>query len=205
VTSMFEMRVAAALPLLFAPGTQYHYSNIGFKTLGVIAEKAGGTSLDALYHRVIIDPLHLASAAYDPTAVIGGEHATPYLVEDGGKTKDATRLDMGGLSGSGGIVSNVRDEARFLTSLVQGKILSRQSVSQLESPGPGGYGLGTGVGSICGRHVYTHGGATHATMAEVAVTGDGKRVVVLLVNGRTADSWGDDLPVQALKNLFCAA
>jgi hypothetical protein len=42
-------------------------------------------------------------------------------------------------------------------------------------------------------------------MAEVAVSSDGSRVAVLLTNGRTYDSWGDYLPVQALNTLFCAA
>jgi hypothetical protein len=30
-------------------------------------------------------------------------------------------------------------------------------------------------------------------------------VAVLLVNGRTYNSWNDDGPVQALDHLFCAA
>ncbi len=63
----FEMRVAAALPLLFQPGTDYHYSNIGYKTAAAIAEKAGHAPLADLYRRFIIDPLKLTSAGYDST------------------------------------------------------------------------------------------------------------------------------------------
>jgi hypothetical protein len=37
------------------------------------------------------------------------------------------------------------------------------------------------------------------------VNSDGSRVAVLLLNGRTYDSWADYLPVQALNDLFCAA
>lgn len=205
ITSRFEMRVAASLPLLFTPGTQYHYTNIGYKTLGVIAEKAGHASLDALYHRFIIDPLHLKSVGYDPTAAVAGDHATPYVVGKNGKLQDATHLDMGGLSGSGGIVSDVRDEATFLTALMQGKILSRPMLSQLQTAGLGNYGFGTGVMPMCGDTVYNHGGATRATMTQVAVDGDGSRVTVLLLNGRTWNSWGDNEPQQALQTLYCAS
>jgi D-alanyl-D-alanine carboxypeptidase len=205
VTSRFEMHIAAAIPLLFTPDTQYHYTNIGYKTLGVIAEKAGGTSLDSLYHRVIIDPLDLSSAGYDPTAEVAGEHATPYVVGNGGASKDATRLDMGGLSGSGGIVSDARDEAHFLTALMKGKIVSPALVRQLRKPYLAGYGYGTGVAPMCGDTVYQHGGATRATMAEAAVNGKGTRVVVLLLNGRTWNSWGDAEPPQALQKLYCAS
>jgi D-alanyl-D-alanine carboxypeptidase len=197
---MLEMRVAAALPLLFEPGSGFHYSNIGFKTAAAVAEKAAGMSLDTLYHRFIIDPLELSSATYDPTATVTGEHAVGYIVEHGGTLRDATRLDIGSVAASGGIVSDARDEASFLVSLMQGKILGRPFVRRLQTEG-----FGTGVGTMCGQTVYSHGGATLAYMAEVAVNGDGSRVAVLLVNGRTYNSWGDDQNQQALQELFCAA
>lgn len=205
ISSEFEMRIAAALPLLFDPGTQFHYSNIGYKTLGAIAEKAGGASLPALYERYIIGPLHLRNVEDAATATISGRHATPYIVEKNGVLRDATHLEMGNLEGSGGIVSDVRDEATFLTALVQGKILGSAMLKKLETSGPGYYGFGIGVEPLCGDTVYNHGGATHATMAEVAVNGDGSRVAVLLVNGRTWNSWGDDTPVEAVQSLYCAS
>jgi D-alanyl-D-alanine carboxypeptidase len=206
VPAIVEMRIAAALPLLFEPGTQYHYTNIGYKTLGVVAERAGHATLDTLYRRFIIDPLELRHTGYDPTAVLHGEHATPYIVEKKGKLVDATKRDMGGLEGSGGIVSDVRDEARFLTSLMQGKIVSHTLVSELQTPSElGSYGFGTGVSTMCGDTVFSHGGATNATMAEVAVNRDGSRVAVLLLNGRTWNSWGDSHPEQALQSLYCAS
>jgi len=42
-------------------------------------------------------------------------------------------------------------------------------------------------------------------MAEVAVNRNGSRVAVLLINGRTYNSWGDYLPTGALDRIFCAA
>jgi D-alanyl-D-alanine carboxypeptidase len=199
ISPLFEMRVAAALPLLFTPGTQFHYSNIGYKTAAAVAEKVAGAPLDTLYHRFIIDPLKLRSAGYDPTATVTGKHAVGYIVQEHGKLTDATHLDIGSVAASGGVVSNARDEATFLTSLMQGKILTRPFVTQLQANG-----FGTGVTTMCGQTVYTHGGATLAYMAEVAVTRAGRRVAVLLVNGRTHNSWGDGMTEQALQQLFCA-
>ena len=205
ITPEFEMRVAAALPLLFHPGTDYHYSNIGYKTAAVIAEKASHASLADLYRRFIIDPLKLTSAGYDPTAVINRTHALGYVIEAGGKARPNAGAGEGALAASGGVVVNAPDEARFLVALVQGRIVSKPYLRQIEQPTLASYGLGTGVGTICGVHVLTHGGATPSYMAEVAVAGDGSRVVVLLANGRTYNSWADYLPVQALNDLFCAA
>jgi D-alanyl-D-alanine carboxypeptidase len=200
ISPMFEMRVAAALPLLFTPGAQFHYSNIGYKTAAAIAERAADAPLDTLYHRYIIDPIKLSSAGYDPTATVTGKHATGYIIQKGGKPINATHLDIGTLAASGGVVTSARDEATFLTSLMQGKILSRPFVRQLEA-----HSYGTGVTTMCGQTAYTHGGATLAYMAEVAVNRTGSRVAVLLVNGRTYNSWGDNTTEQALQQLFCAA
>ena len=88
---------------------------------------------------------------------------------------------------------------------MQGRIVSKPYLRQIETPALEGYGLGTAVKTICGSQVLAHGGATASYMAEVAVAVDGSRVAVLLVNGRTYNSWGDNRPVRALETLFCAA
>jgi D-alanyl-D-alanine carboxypeptidase len=205
VSPELEMHVAAAVPLLFSPGSEFHYSNIGYKTVAAIAETAGHASLASLYRRFIIDPLKLASAGYDPGAEIAGPHALGYVIEPGGKAHANAGAGEGALAGSGGIVVNSHDEARFLVALVQGRIVSKPYLREIETPTLGSYGLGTGVDTICGQHVFTHGGATGSYMAEVAVNSTGSRVAVVLVNGRTYNSWNDDGPVQALDHLFCAA
>jgi D-alanyl-D-alanine carboxypeptidase len=205
ISPEFEIRVAAALPLLFSPGTDYHYSNIGYKTAAAIAEKASHASLADLYRRIIIDPLKLTSAGYDATSAITGSHALGYVIEAGGNARPNAGAGEGDLAASGGLVVNAPDEARFLVALVQGRIVSKTYLRQIEQPTLRSYGLGTGVGTICGVRVFTHGGATNSYMAEVAVNGDGTRVVVLLANGRTYNSWADYLPPQVLNELFCAA
>jgi D-alanyl-D-alanine carboxypeptidase len=205
VSPALEMRVAAALPPLFRPGGGYHYSNIGYKVAAAIAEKAGHRSLAALYRRFIINPLRLTSAGYAPTAAIRGRHALGYVVEKGGVPRANVGAGEGSLAASGGIVIDARDEARFLVALVQGRVVSKPYLRQMETPGLDAYGLGTGVGTLCGQHILSHGGATNAYMAEVAVNRAGTRVAVLLINGRTYNSWGDNLPVEALDKLFCAA
>jgi CubicO group peptidase (beta-lactamase class C family) len=131
--------------------------------------------------RLIIQPLDLRQTGYDPTAVVHGKHATPYIVENNGKLVDATNREMGGLEGSGGIVSDARDEAHFLTELMQGKIVSPMLVSDLQTPSNvAGYGFGTGVSTICGDTVFTF-------------------------NGRSWNSWGDYEPQGALQSLYCTS
>ncbi len=165
----------------------------------------GRSRIPGRCRRIIIDPLRLTSAGYDPTAAITGAHALGYVIEAGGEARPNAGAGEGALAASGGVVVNARDEARFLVALVRGRIVSEPYLRQIEQPTLQSYALGTGVGTICGVRAFTHGGATDSYMAEVAVNGDGTRVAVLLVNGRTYNSWADYLPVQVLHDLFCAA
>ena len=76
VSPTWWIRWAAWQPLLFAPGTGYHYSNIGYDILGLIAARAGGKPLPVLYRKQLFEPLGLHATAYDPQGPIGGPTPT---------------------------------------------------------------------------------------------------------------------------------
>jgi D-alanyl-D-alanine carboxypeptidase len=203
--TMLLIRAAAAIPLQFDPATSYHYSNIGYETAGVIAERAGRAPLAGLYRRVIIDPLGLSSAAYAPHGPIPGEHPVGYIVTHGGTAIAATRWGAGGLAAEGAIVVNARDEARFLVALVRGKVVPPTMLTQITAgsgPNPS-YGLGTVVERTCAGRTLSHNGGGMAWSSSVAVSADGSRVAVLLLNGHRSDDTGDPRP--ALMQLFCSA
>ena len=194
---LIEIRWAAALPLLFPPGTNYHYSNIGYKIAGRIAERASGESLAQLYRRVIITPLRLKSAVYAPNGPTPGEHPVGY--ENG---KAASRAGEGGLGAEGGIVSDARDEATFLVALVRGKLVPTGELFRAPA-GTIAYALGTGItGAPCAPTVYTHNGGGPAWSSSVVVSKDGSRVAVVLVNGRGGATADEALSEAALR-LFC--
>lgn len=204
---LLEMRFAAAVPLLTKPGSTYHYSNVGYITAGVIAARAAREPLDALYRRIIIDPLDLTSALYAPGDRWTGTHAVGYSVRKGGKLIAATDWWSGALAAQGGIVASARDEARFLVGLMQGKILSGRWLRELKTPNSadGVYALGVGRDTLCGRVAFAHNGGGLAYSSSAIVSEDGSRVAVLLLNGRTNDSSGDAVYPAAAARLFCAA
>jgi D-alanyl-D-alanine carboxypeptidase len=200
------IRFAAALPLEYPPRTTYHYSNIGYMVAGLIAERVGGADLAKLVREQIADPLGLDSAAYDPSARIGGSHAQGYTVGAHGKLTDTTTWTEG-LGANGGIVSDAADEARFLQALMRGELLEPPQLAALKRPSDfSNYGLGTGIDeSGCAGTVYGHNGGGSGYETNVFVSGDGNRVAVLLLNGRTADSHGDEVAFEAMRRLYCAA
>jgi len=195
---------AAALPLENPPDTTFDYSNIGYLVAGAIAERAGAADLRTLFRKQMIDPLHLTSRAYDPAAHIGGDHARGYSVARDRRLTDATTWTRG-LGADGGIVSNAPDEALFLQALMQSRILGPAQLAALEQTSAHStYALGVGLASSeCAGVGHDHNGGGEGFETNVFVSGDGARVAVLLLNGRTADNHGDGVAEDAMKRLFC--
>jgi D-alanyl-D-alanine carboxypeptidase len=196
---------AAALPLSYRPGTTYHYSNIGYTVAGMVAERAAGADMATLIRERIARPLGLRSAAYDPNGEIAGAHARGYRVGDGGRLTDATTWTLG-VGAGGGIVANAADEAHFLQALMQGRIVGARRLAEIKAPSASmSYGLGTGINpSGCAGMGYSHNGGGAGYETNVFVSGDGRRVAVLLLNGRTADNHGDEAAFEAMRRLYCA-
>ena len=213
VSPRLWVEFAAALPLLLPPGTAFHYSSIGYDVLGLVAERAGRATLATLIERQIVAPLGLRSAAYDPHSLITGPHANGYSVAANGKLTDTTTWTQG-IGAGGGMVSDAAEEARFLISLMQAKLVGSSALAEMKTPSapslnPDGtsYGLGVGVDKLggCAGTAYGHNGGLNGYETNVLVSGNGDRVAVLLLNGRTANDSGDNTAFEAMRQLYCAA
>jgi D-alanyl-D-alanine carboxypeptidase len=189
------IRVAAWQPLLFAPGSRYHHSNIGWNIVGLIAARVAGRPLPVLYRQRIFQPLGLTQTSYDPQGPIAGPHAQGYGITADGTLADTTaQAPFKGADGA--VVSNAADTATFLRALLGGRLVDRQRLVAL---------WGSGADSGCGRGAYVGSGAGSAYKTNVLVNGDGSRIAVLLLNGRTANGRGDPTAAAAALGLYCAA
>jgi D-alanyl-D-alanine carboxypeptidase len=193
------IKLAAFQPLLAEPGTQFHYSNIGFEILGLIAARASGQSIESLYRERIFEPLGLTNTAYDPQGPISGQHARGYNVGPDGRLIDRTAAHAG-IGAEGGVVSNAEDTAHFLVSLMQGKLLGAEQLALMKQSAFWSGGTATG----CGDVAYGHSGAGAGFKTDVWVSGSGQHVAVLLLNGRS-DSASDERAGAAMRRLYCAA
>ena len=191
------IELARFQPLLSEPGTQYHYSNIGFEILGLVAARASGETIETLYRERIFTPLGLRNSAYDPQGPIRGQHAHGYRVAQG-PLIDTTAAHAG-IGAEGGVVSNATDTAQFLVALMQGKLLGLDRVARMKS---GSFWL-AGNETGCGGVAYGHSGAGAGFKSDVWVSGDGSRVAVLLLNGR-GDANTDARAGAAMRSLYCA-
>jgi len=199
VDPIWLIRWAAWLPLLFPPGTGYHYSNLGYDILGLIAERATGKPLSALFQQYIFGPLGLKHTAYDPNGPIQGPHAHGYWIAANGKTTDTTD-EHRGKGADGGIVSDVQDSAMFLVDLMRGKLLDHKELAGMKGEN---LWLG-GNATPCGGRAYGWRGAGNGYKTAVWVNGNGTRVAVLLLNARHPP-FDDTVAADTLAYLYCNA
>jgi D-alanyl-D-alanine carboxypeptidase len=191
------VRIAAAVPPLFRPGTRYHYSNTGFVLLGRVAERATGTDIATIYDRRIFRPLGLIRSAWDAQGPIAGPHASGYRLGADGRLLDVTDWH-GGKGADGAVVADAEETARFLVALMKERFFGPMTLAQMKY---GGFWSG-GNTLACGADAYGHAGAGDGFKTEALVSGDGQRVAVLLLNGRgdRTDAAADN----AIAEFFCS-
>lgn len=193
------------------PGTDFVYSNTGFVIAGVIAERMGGASFEALMRREVFTPLNLTSAGFGPVP------AGQPLGHRGGKpvTLAPTHYDDGVpamYTPAGNMHMTLRDWAGFCLDQLagargEGKLLTADSYRLMQTAQPGNpTGLDWSVqDSIAGRQgpVLAHGGSDGNTLAWVALfpkTGNG----VLVVANAAGDMGGDQSTHALLGALFAS-
>jgi D-alanyl-D-alanine carboxypeptidase len=198
VSPLWLIRLAAWQPLLFKPGTEYHYSGIGYELLGLIAARAGAKPLPDLYRERIVEPLGLRQTAYDPQGPINGPHARGYLIGADGAMTDATNWHWGA-GAAAGIVSSAPETAAFLVTLMRGKLLERQWLENMRQDIWHG-----GSNSGCAGNAYGWGGAGDASTTNAFVNADGSRAAVLLLNARRYDGRDDMTAMRTMIALYCA-
>ncbi|GAA2095595.1 hypothetical protein GCM10009841_06820 [Microlunatus panaciterrae] len=115
-------RPAAVLgcPLEAEPGTRFRYSCTGYITLGLLAQRLTGESLDQLVQRIVCRPLGLPDTSYRPLDRLGRHDidrvaATECRGADDtrGIVHDENAASLNGVSGNAGLFGTVADLLRF--------------------------------------------------------------------------------------------
>jgi CubicO group peptidase (beta-lactamase class C family) len=141
---------ALSLPLAYAPGTAWEYSDIGYMLLGRAIEVAGFQSLDRLLKAKVAGPLGMRDTGYLPLSTLS-ECETGQVVPTGwseargrekaGEVDDENAAAMGGVAGHAGVFSTARDLFLFAREMVrarrgEGRILSRPSAEAMTTRVP---------------------------------------------------------------------
>ena len=140
--------LAAAVPLVFAPGSSWAYSNTNYAILGVIAEKISGSTWENELRERFFIPLglhdtyvwsgHAEGSTVDGSRLNCGASGESPCVPGPGFTlvaeDDGFAWTVAGAAGA--IVSTPADIARWMTALVGGKVVDKQHLDLMITPTP---------------------------------------------------------------------
>ncbi|WP_409493646.1 serine hydrolase domain-containing protein [Amycolatopsis sp. cmx-11-12] len=178
------VRFGLALPPLFAPGTDWGYTNINYVLAGLLIKKVTGSSYGDEIQRRILKPLKLRDTVVPGTwPGIPGPHAHGYYrYEQAGqwKTVDITEQNPSWASSAGDLISTTKDLHTFFSALLGGKLLPAPLLAEMRKPHPkGSYGLGVYVQEASCGTVLKGMGGFHGYGTLMASTPDGSRTYEL--------------------------
>jgi len=195
---------AADEPLLFPPGSRYHYSNSDNIAVALMAEAVTGTPYEQLLRELVNRPLDL----HDTSLPQGYRMPRPYLhgyaVAPPAPPEDVSELFSASASwASGGIVSTPADLNRFIRGYAGGALFGPDVVRQQrrwipgasEPAGPGSNSAGLALfryTTRCGV-VLGHTGNTAGYTQFAAATPDGRRSLTFSVTSQITQSTNPQL------------
>lgn len=173
--------------LLFAPGTQWAYSNYGFMLLGAVVERVSGMSYDDYVATNILAPAGMTQTGASPEDVVVPKRSVGYMKQNGALVSNAPTLPYRGTP-AGGWYSTVGDIARFATALREHKLLDATHTTLLLA---GKITMGQSIVKYAygfidrvqvGRRLVGHGGGAPGMSGELSFEPSGGYITVVLSN-----------------------
>ena len=139
----------AGHPQQFAPGERFSYCNGGYVLLAVVLERLTGSTYHDVVRRLVLEPAGLQHTGFLPLNELPADAALGYLA-NAGDLVNILHLPVLG-TGDGGAFTTAEDVHRFWLALLDGRIVSRETVDEMtrprhDVPDEGiRYGLGFGI------------------------------------------------------------
>ena len=174
-------------PLLHEPGTKYHYSSFGFNLAAAVVEAVTGEKFADYLEEAISRPSGAESLQDDNVRRLIPHRAQGYI-RRGSVLENSVLMDSSYKLGGGGLCSNAVDLAHFGVALLDGRLLTEESLSKMmtaqltSSGGTTNYGLGIRVGGENETLRIWHGGAQSRVSSVLLLEPKSALVVVVLCN-----------------------
>ena len=125
--------------LLYAPGEQFHYSNVGYSVLARVAELASGQPFETALRHHLLDPAGMQHTGYLQLNTHQQQVAPGYKAGVLRTLPNLVRYRQHGeiswaLKGNGGLISSVDDMYLWFQALQQQNIISASQWAQLSHP-----------------------------------------------------------------------
>ena len=178
----------AKIPLDFAPGTRWQYSNTNYVIAGTVVERVSGMPLLAFLQSRVFSRLGMASVVNTDDAALGPGDPMRYLQYALGPPRPAPKEGRGWMFAAGELAMTARDLALWDIATIDQTVLrpasyrAMQTVTLLTSGAATGYGLGVQVGFADGRRTVSHSGEVSGFTAQNTIYPDDRAAIVVLTN-----------------------
>jgi CubicO group peptidase (beta-lactamase class C family) len=130
----------AAMDLVYPPGSQSVYSDLGVILLGEILERAAGRPLEDFVRERILEPLGMRDTLFRPPASLAARIApTEFDPWRGrmvhGEVHDENAFALGGAAPHAGLFGTAGDLSRFAQMLLNGGVLDDRRIVSRETVG----------------------------------------------------------------------
>lgn len=182
------LKKAQAIPLAFAPGEKWSYSNVGYVTLGILLSKVTGKFYGDLLKERIFQPLGMSTARIINEADIVKNRAAGYRISKGEVKNQEWVSPSMNTTADGSLYLSVLDMAKWDAALYTEILLKKSSLDQIWTPvklnsgltRP--YGFGWAFADVRGHKIIEHGGAWQGFTTYIARYVDDKLTVIVMTN-----------------------
>ncbi len=185
-----------ALPVQWAPGEKWEYSNTNYVLLGILIHRVTGMPFAEFLNMRIFKPLDMTSTRLISQSDIIPNRAAGYGIGAGDQLKNqewvSPTFDS---TADGSLYLNVLDMAKWDAALYGTQLLSQTSLDRMGTvyplndgkPNPNQYGFGWWIRQQNNHKVIEHGGIWQGFTSHISRYPDDSLTVVVLTNLDAAD------------------
>ena len=180
-----------ALPLEWAPGAKWGYSNTNYVLLGILIHRVTGMPYAEFLEKRIFKPLGMTSTRVISQSDVIPNRASGYLMDASGQLRNqpwvSPTFDS---TADGSLYLNILDMAKWDAALYGTELLSQSSLEQMWTvyplndgkPNPGPYGFGWWIREQTNHRVLEHDGAWQGFTCDISRYPDDSLTIVVLTN-----------------------
>jgi CubicO group peptidase (beta-lactamase class C family) len=184
------LKVVGGIPLAYAPGTKWEYSNLGYLTLGILIHRVAGEFYGDFLRARIFTPLGMESTRIISEADIVPNRSAGYRLVSGELKNQEWVAPMVNTTADGSLYFTIVDLAKWDAALYTEKLLKRASLDLMWTPvrlkdgeqNKGNYGFGWFIDQRNGHRCIHHDGSWQGFETAIDRYVDDQLTVVALTN-----------------------
>ena len=190
-----ELKLIESIPLAYPPGTNWHYSNFGYVTLGILIHRVTGEFYGDFLQQRIFQPLGMQSTRIISEADIVPNRSAGYRLVKGELKNQEWVAPIVNTTADGSLYFSILDLAKWDAALYTEKLLKRSSLDLMWTPvklkngqlNKGNYGFGWFIDQRSGHRCIHHDGAWQGFETAIDRYVDDQLTVVALSNLEDAE------------------